>query len=103
MVVDFGDRNSIASVYAQVISTTVVSMDALGFMQEQLRTASAAHITIEGAAIRYRYDGSPPTNLIGHPSAADSELLIDGTQNVLDLNFIRSGGSDATINITLLN
>ena len=92
--------NVYASVYAQTISSTSVSMQDLGFTDAELGRAKVAHVTVESNAIRYRYDGVKPLAAEGHPLAADGERLFSNTANIKDLNWIAQG-SDATINISL--
>ena len=92
--------NEFVSKYAQTISSTSVSMVDLGFTIAELGRAKVAHITVETAAIRYRYDGVNPLTTEGHPLATDGERTIEGTANIKDLNFIAQG-DNATINVSL--
>jgi hypothetical protein len=92
--------NEFVGAYAQTISSTSQSMQDLGFTTAQLGFAKVAHITVETAAIRYRYDGVKPLAGEGVPLAADGERTIEGTANIKNLNFIAQS-SDATINVVL--
>lgn len=64
------------------------------------RRARAALISVETNGIRYRFDGGNPSATDGHPAAAGETILIEGIEAVKRLKFIRSGGADATVQIT---
>ena len=92
----------VASVYAETVSTTALTLITLGFTADQVAEADAAHITVEGNDIRYTYDGTTPEAAVGHPVAAGGERLVRGGILVTALQFIRVS-ADATINISLLS
>jgi len=92
--------NEFVGFYAQTISSTSKSMQDLGFTTAQLGRAKTAHITVESNDIRYRYDGVKPLAAEGHPLISGGERIIEGTGNIMALNFIAQG-SDATINVSL--
>ena len=61
--------------------------------------ASAAQLTVGSNGIIYTLDGSTPTATNGL-TLASATLTLAGYQTVRALKMIRSGGSDATVNIT---
>ena len=86
----------------QIVSTSALPLEAFSAItQEQVDRANRARITIEVNPVRYRYDGIAPTSAIGHLLVAGSELVIEGADNIRNLSFIRSGGADATVMVTL--
>lgn len=88
------------------ISNTAVAMAdiggaGVGFSGADLTVADRVRITCTGNAVRYRYDGSAPTASVGHNIAVDGQVIIDGNQNINNLQFIRATGSDGAVSITL--
>lgn len=65
------------------------------------KRAVKAFITVESQPVRFRIDGTDPTAAVGHPLAAGDSISIEGEQNVSRLRLIRSGASDATVQVTL--
>lgn len=61
--------------------------------------ASAADLDVGSNGIIYTLDGSTPTATNGL-TLASAKLTLAGYQKVRALKMIRSGGSDATVNIT---
>lgn len=62
-------------------------------------TAAIAEI-IGSNGIIYTLDGSTPTSTNGGRLGQGDTLTLAGTQKVANLKMIRSGGSDATVNLT---
>lgn len=91
----------IASVFGEAVSDTALSLEDLGFTEDEVTAAAVAHITVEGQAIRYRYDGSAPTDTLGHPLAVGADIIIRGQRLLTNLQVVRQS-SDAVINVTLL-
>jgi hypothetical protein len=84
------------------VSTTVIALvDLTGLSDELVAQADRARITVATNPVRYRYDGDDPTATVGHYLAADSETEIVGRQNIGNLRFIRAGGSDGVVSVTL--
>lgn len=85
----------------------------LGFQQLTVSTsalgltvpagATRALIRVSGAnGVSWRDDGTVPTAAIGQPLAStDPFLLYDG--ELSKIQFIRSGGADATLNVSYYN
>lgn len=65
------------------------------------RVAVAALLTVETAALRYRYDGGLPTAALGHAMAVDSSMRLDTPANLANFRAIRSSGTDAVLSVTL--
>jgi hypothetical protein len=64
--------------------------------------ASAAIVSVETDAIRYRIDGGNPVAAgAGHPVASGTTILITGQKNVQNFKAIRET-TDATIRVTYL-
>jgi len=66
-----------------------------------LGTANAAWIS-STQAVRYTFDGTDPTTTLGHPIGADGTVYIPDARLIRDLKFIRTGGSDAVLTVSLL-
>jgi hypothetical protein len=98
--------NSSVSASATV-STAAKDIDHadFGFTAAQLKKAERAFITAIGAAVRYRWDGTDPTQTLGHmlPEDASPPMEVLGNTNIINLSFIRDTGAatDATVLITL--
>ena len=88
------------------VSTTVVTLvDGFGFTAAQLAKAERALITSTKAAVRYRHDGTAPTNELGHllPQDASPPLEVLGNLNIRQFQCIRDSAEvdDAVVLITL--
>jgi len=84
------------------VSTTALALaDLTGLSDELVAQADRARITVATNPVRYRYDGGAPTATIGHYLAANEETEIVGRQNIANLRFIRAGGSDGVVSVTL--
>jgi hypothetical protein len=59
--------------------------------------ARMAVFLVVSQALRYRSDGTAPTASVGFPFAADGHIVVIGHSNIVNSEFIRSGGSDATV------
>jgi len=87
----------------KAFETITVSSTAIGITASLLTNARAAYLTIEGASLRYRLDGTNPTSSVGHLAPNGGSLwLADKTRKALtSLRMIRSGSSDATVSVTI--
>lgn len=83
------------------VSNTALTLLDIGFTQDEINKASRARITCAAQPIRYCYDGSVPTDTVGHYMAVNSETLIIGNANIEALQFIRATGTDGEVAITL--
>lgn len=60
--------------------------------------AVAADVSVEGAQVRYRADGTDPTASVGAIKEAGDEFIVWGTMDIQSIKFIATGG-DATLSI----
>lgn len=65
-----------------------------------VHSATRAYITVEGASIRYRYDGTNPTSSEGHLVNPGEDIEILGYDNIANFKAIRTGSADATLRVT---
>lgn len=66
-----------------------------------LDKCSAAWIS-STQGVRYTFDGTDPTTTLGHPIAADGTVYIPDARLIRSIKFIRTGGSDAVVTVSLL-
>jgi hypothetical protein len=88
------------------VSTAVLTLvDDFGFTAAQLAKAERALITSTKAAVRYRHDGTAPTDELGHflPQDASPPLEVLGNLNIRQFQCIRDSeeNDDAVVLITL--
>lgn len=62
--------------------------------------ASAALLTVVTNGVYYTLDGSTPSASVGIELTTGDQLMIYGFQKLKSLRMIRSGGSDATVEVT---
>ena len=79
------------------VSTTAVGVTAV----VNAKVAHRAVITVETAQIRFRYDGTAPSSSVGHILNAGDRIILEGRNNIGNFLAIRTGGTDATIQVTL--
>ncbi len=58
-----------------------------------------ALITVEGAQVRFRFDGAAtaPTASVGHILEVGDTLELDSGWQLINIRFIRTGGTSATV------
>lgn len=84
------------------VGVTVVALaDLTGLDAALVAQADRARVGVSGADVRYRYDGGDPAADSGHYLPANGETGVIGRGNVANLRFIRAGGVDATVSVTL--
>lgn len=85
------------------ISNSAVAISAAGWSWTagNLAAADQAVITAWSQGISMTWDGTTPTATCGMALAAGASATVVGNRNVQALQFIRSGGSDATVSVTL--
>ena len=82
--------------------TITVSTSAIGITTGLISDMTAkAFITVEDANIRYRIDGTDPTSSVGHPVTSGNSITLDTEQEIRNFKAIRSGESDAKLQVTL--
>lgn len=62
--------------------------------------ACFALITVEDATVRFRNDGTDPTSTVGHPLYQNNSMLIEGRDVLSALKFIKTGATNAKLNVT---
>lgn len=89
------------SIADSIDDQAVVSLEDFGFTSNEVEAAESAHITVYTENILYRYDGSDPELPDeGHIIVADTERVINGTENITALKMIAIQNS-ADLFITL--
>ncbi|MGH9257354.1 MAG: hypothetical protein ACRD3C_22570 [Vicinamibacterales bacterium] len=87
---------------AITVSTTAVGISAGVLQQSTSGQATVCALSVEGAEIRYRFDGVAPTATEGHRIPASTTLPLSGFANLSSLRMIRESGSDATVRVTCM-
>jgi hypothetical protein len=59
--------------------------------------AKMAVFLVVSEPLRWRSDGTAPTASAGFPIKADGHVVVVGHSNIINSSFIRSGGTDATL------
>ena len=62
--------------------------------------ADSAFLTLEGADIRYRYDGGNPSSSVGHLLSDSGYIVLTGQNQMEKFKAIRVGGRDGTLSVT---
>ena len=85
------------------VSTTVLTLGSFSFTAIQIGNASRMIATVDSNSILYRYDntGGTITSPQGHLAGAGAVIELLGKTNISNFQVIRSGGTDATLAITL--
>jgi len=82
------------------VSTTLVNFTTATWQPSGEAPAKAALVQVESQPCRYRGDGTAPAAAVGHLLAATDTIVIPSSEACALAGFIRSGGSDATLNVT---
>lgn len=97
---DYGDYQPVTwFAYEQLpVSTTSLPLTATTYLNAKV--AVVAVNKLAGAdGVRYRYDADPSATVGMELEAGDAPLVIWGTQNIQDIEFIRRDAADVTLNI----
>ena len=88
---------------AATISSIAVAISAAGWSWTagDLAAADVAHVSAIAQGVSMTWDGTTPTATLGMPIPAGSTVAVEGNANIQAIQVIRSGGSDATVSITL--
>jgi len=62
--------------------------------------AKLAHLSVEGAAIRYTEEGTTPTGSVGHFAGDGADFNVLGRNNIERFRMIRDASADATVTVT---
>lgn len=85
--------------------TITVASLAIGFTASILASShkpKKVFITVESARIRYRMDGTDPTDLIGHILDPMDTLVLEGYSQLNNFKAIRVGTTSGTLQVTYL-
>ena len=83
--------------------TITVAATAIGLTASKLTAtpkAKTVFITAESGVMRYRYDGTDPTSTVGHILRPNSTMTIEGSINLSQLKFIRTGTTSGKLQVT---
>ena len=81
---------------SQAFESITVSTTAVSLTAATVAARSAALITVESAAVRFRLDGTAPTATVGHVLLPDDGLELEGGE-LSKAQFISRDGSTATL------
>ncbi len=85
--------------------TITVASLAIGFTASILAASpkpKKVFITVESARIRYRIDGTDPTDAIGHILDPMDTLVLEGYSQLNNFKAIRTGTTSGTLQVTYL-
>lgn len=87
----------------QSFETITVANAAIGITASLLTNARAAYLTVEGASLRYRIDGTNPTDAVGHlvPNGGSVWFADKTGLTLTQLRMIRTGATSATVSVTI--
>jgi hypothetical protein len=79
--------------------TVTVSTTAIGLPSLDTSGRDYAYITVETDKVRYRMD-TAPTSALGHELVAGDSIELETAEELDSILFIRSGGTDATLQVS---
>lgn len=84
------------------ISGTAIPIASLtGYVAGTVNKAVRATISAITNGVNFTYDGATaPTSTVGHPIGAGQSVVVVGTANISQLNFIRAS-ADASLTVTI--
>lgn len=82
-------------------SAKAISHADFGFTADQLAAADRAVVTAHTQPVVATWEGTDPTNTLGHVLGTTHPPLVIKGRNIAKLKFIRQGGSDGAVTITL--
>ena len=77
------------------VADTAVGVDAT-----KLDNANVIKFYVEGASIRFRYDGDDPTPTVGFLAEVGDLVTVDGDDDVKKFLAIRTGGVSASLTVS---
>jgi len=93
---------AIACRSATVSSTAKAVSSDFSFTAAELAACGYAVVTPRGAGIMLTYGASAaPTSTLGVFVGANTNLTIEGYNNIINLRMIRESSTDATVSVTL--
>lgn len=78
----------------------VVADSAVGVDAAKLVNTNVIQFYVEGADIRYRYDGADPTPTVGFPAEVGELVTVSGDSEVKNFLAIRTGGVSASLTVS---
>lgn len=99
----FERPSTAAATKSHAISSSAVPIaaDGWGFTAPVLAAAKRAYITARTAGVMVTWSGTTPTAALGHLVPQNGTLQLDQNANILALQLIREGSTDAVVSITL--
>lgn len=89
-----------AATYGTTVSVDAITAVGLPAIPWTVETPNRAFLSVEGASIRFWYDGQTPTAVVGHPASSGSTIIITGQDDCRRFKMIAQSGT-ATITVTL--
>ena len=90
---------------AEDYESITVSTTAIGITESKMKRGAnpccTAFITLEGANIRFRLDGTAPTTTEGHQLINGQNLTLASPSDIRKFLAIRDDATDATLRVTL--
>ncbi len=96
MVAPF-DKSDYMPVLVTGFEALTVDGSATAFTPATADRAISAHVSVEGAQVRYRV-GNNPTASVGTVLNEGDEIVVWGKADIDAIRFIRTGGVSATLN-----
>ncbi len=82
-------------------AATPITAAAFGITEAQMLISNFAYITPMTGDVILTWSGTAPTSTKGHYLMQNASIEIMGNTNIRNLQFIRVGGADVTVSITL--
>lgn len=89
-----------AFAYESITVTDSAKSLTSGTYTDEGEAATRAFITAEDAQMRYRYDGTTPTDSEGHLLNPMDSLVLKGSSNIKNFKIIRKSTTNGTIRVT---
>ena len=86
---------------AITVSTTAIGITVSKMKSSLYGSCTGAFITVEGANIRFRLDGTDPTTTEGHMLINGQNITLSSISDVGKFRAIRDDATDATLRVTL--
>lgn len=81
------------------VGATATGLTAATFQPSTGQGAVQAKITIEGANIRYRCDGTAPTASVGESGKSGMQITLESPGEIVDFQAIREKSTSATLRV----
>lgn len=87
----------------QAIAATAEALSGVSELDLRRHKANMVWLTVEGADLRYAWDGTSPTSGIGHLLPEGQPLLIEGQRRILNFRMLGDAAAAVTVTFTLDN